>query len=130
MDGQFSIFDYMIKTEASKESIESIESKEWNPVEVYVKRGSGFRNGKERIQHYFNEHADMKEKAEFIKKEYGIGGFSFASDKPETVRSGSSDAKSHVIVYNDSKGTERKRTLTHLEVAKAITDLIRRGEYL
>ena len=36
--------------------------------------GSGFANGKERIVAYFQENHTPKERAEFLKKEYGIGG--------------------------------------------------------
>lgn len=40
--------------------------------------GSGVEHGKERIYHYFQEGHSAKEKADFLKNEYGIGGHSHA----------------------------------------------------
>ena len=37
-------------------------------------RGSGFDRGKIRIYLYFQEHTDKKERVDFLKNEYGIGG--------------------------------------------------------
>ena len=41
-------------------------------------RGSGYSHGSFRIYDYFQEKHDSKEAAEFLKKEYGIGGGSHA----------------------------------------------------
>lgn len=38
-------------------------------------RGSNVEGGKRRIYEFFIEHSSMKERVEFLKKEYGIGGY-------------------------------------------------------
>lgn len=39
-------------------------------------RGSGFENGKQRIKEYFEKCTNLKDRADFLKKEYGVGGWS------------------------------------------------------
>lgn len=51
------------------------QKKPFNPIEEYIKHGSGFSGGKQRIIKYFAENHTISEKAEFLKSEYGIGGF-------------------------------------------------------
>ena len=87
--------------------------------------GSGTAGGKERIYAFFKGEHTMKEKAEFLKQEYGIGGCSHAvSDTPGS-------AEEH-----DSRGERFKKagcpdvTLTWEKVAKRIDNLIRMGRYL
>ena len=43
-------------------------------INELLKKGSGFENGKERIYSFFKEHYNTQERAEFLAKEYGIGG--------------------------------------------------------
>ncbi len=43
-------------------------------INQYLIRGSGFDRGKIRIYQYFREHTDKKERIDFLKNEYGIGG--------------------------------------------------------
>lgn len=96
-------------------------------------RGSGFENGKQRIVDFFSEDATAKEKAEFLKKEYGTGGGTFLynlSDNPSTK-------KYEAIGYtdHDSKGIQlrindgRVIKLTWSKAVKGIDRLIENGKY-
>lgn len=73
MEGQLSLFDLFdiipCTEENSQDKIKAIEERE-------ILKGSGFENGKNRIYSYFKENHSEKECVEFLKKEYGIGGWS------------------------------------------------------
>jgi len=119
VEGQLSIYDFI-----------GGNSREWSPVEEYAKRGSGFRNGKLRIQNYFMENKDFAKRIEFVKKEYGIGGFSSMSEKPNTVLSGDCNGKGHEIVFNNDVSERIQLFVTHGALTKVIDKLIKQGEYI
>ncbi len=87
--------------------------------------GSGFAGGKSRIYPFFLENHTTKEKTDFLKNEYGIGGHSHALS-----RAAGSDE------WHDGKGVAYKKTdcpnvkLTWEKVASRIADLIRKDRYL
>ncbi len=86
-------------------------------------RGSGFENGKFRIIEFYMEyHPQTSQFADFLKHEYGIGGYS----GPGMPR-----------VSHDGKGIEislwetgEKHNYTWSEVAKEIAALIEKGQYI
>ena len=47
-------------------------------IDAVLASGSGMSDGKRRIHAYFQEHHGAKEKADFLKEEYGLGGRSHA----------------------------------------------------
>lgn len=119
MSGQYSMFDYIGNRE-----------QKWDPVEAYAKMGSGFVNGKERIINYFEDNRDLRDRVAYLRKEYGIGGFSGFPERENTVVSGQSNGKGHEIEYVDSS-MERKSIFVSFEtLAKVIDRLIRRDDYL
>ena len=89
--------------------------------------GSGFENGKMRIYEQFQKSLSAKENAEFLKKEYGIGGASHSGGHDEYQNW--HDAKGIRI----TKGYAENRPQVLLnwnKVATRISELIRMDRYL
>ena len=88
-------------------------------------RGSGFEGGRARIYRYFLETHTAKEKADFLKNEYGIGGSSHALS-----------GASHSGAEHDSKGIRYKKdgcesvTLSWSRVAARVDALVINGRFL
>lgn len=96
-------------------------------IDRVLTRGSGFEEGKYRINQMFSKNNTLKEKVQFLKKEYGEGG--------------SSPAVGFINVNYDAKGMslsryreigkdEIKITLKWDKVAKRIDELIHLDRYL
>lgn len=96
-------------------------------IDRVLTRGSGFEEGKYRINQMFSKNTTLKEKVQFLKKEYGEGG--------------SSPAVGFINVNYDAKGMslsryreigkdEIKITLKWDKVAKRIDELIQLDRYL
>ena len=88
--------------------------------------GSGFAQGKERIAAYFEENHTPKERAEFLKKEYGIGGQTW------TFLDGS-----HGFLEYNARGIQlrsypegQEQRFSWSDVAKRIGVLVAAGKYL
>ena len=91
-------------------------------IDESLKRGSGFSDGKKRIYEFFTEKHDLKEQADFLKNEYGVGGSSHALSAAR--ESGEwHDAKG--IKYN--KGNAKEILLSWSNVARRINDLIKKN---
>ena len=95
-------------------------------IALAMASGSGFANGKERIAAYFEEDHTPKERAEFLKNEYGIGGRSW------TFLDGS-----HGFLEHNSRGISlrsypngQEQRFSWSDVAKRIGVLIAAGKYL
>ena len=94
-------------------------------IDESLKRGSGFSDGKKRIYEFFTEKHDLKEQADFLKNEYGVGGSSHALSAAR--ESGEwHDAKG--IKYN--KGNAKEILLSWSNVARKINDLIKKNRYI
>ena len=95
-------------------------------IALVMASGSGFAQGKERIAAYFEENHTPKERAEFLKNEYGIGGRSWTFQ----------DGRDGFLEYNAQgfslrsypEGQEQR--LKWPEVEKRILILIAAGKYL
>lgn len=96
-------------------------------IDRVLTRGSGFEEGKYRINQMFSKNTTLKEKVQFLKKEYGEGG--------------SSPAVGFINVNYDAKGMslsryreigkdEIKITLKWDKVVKRIDELIQLDRYL
>ena len=95
-------------------------------IALALASGSGFAQGKERIAAFFQENHIPKERAEFLKKEYGIGGQSW------TFQDGS-----HGFLDYDSRGIKlrsypegQEQRFSWSDAAKRIGVLIAAGRYL
>ena len=94
-----------------------------------ITRGSGVSEGKLRIYRYFTEAHDTKDRVDFLKNEYGIGG-----------SSGALPGSDHGYEDHDSKGLKIRKggiidpyvtvVLTWSVVAKRIGELIAADRYL
>ena len=90
-----------------------------------ILRGSGFENGKQRIIDYFSENHTAKEKAEFLKKEYGIGGSSIKFSDDVSGFENYDNKGIRIDVYEDN----RKIKLSWSKVVTRVELLIQNGEY-
>jgi hypothetical protein len=103
-------------------------------IRYELNRGSSFQNGKQRIVDFFAKEGTAKEKAEFLKNEYGTGGGTFSyniSDDPSVQKFEMIGFQEH-----DSKGIRlrlddgRKIKITWSKAVKGIEQLIKSGDYL
>ena len=106
------------------------KNEKFNPVSEYAMKGSLFVNGKKRIFMYFSENKNQSDRIKFLKKEYGVGGFGFMTDKQCIVHDAMHDAKSHEIQYNDENGTNHKMIISYAQLEREIDRLITEDKYL
>lgn len=100
----------------------------FNPIRDFALHGSGFSGGKERILNFFSQNHKPKEEIDFLKKEYGTGGFGIPYSQPYELTDGWGDSKGfRVKWYNEDKEIcERKFTYEELreEIHKCINENI------
>ena len=98
-------------------------------VNVIITRGSVFEGGKYRIYNHFQQEKTEKETVAFLKKEYGIGGFSwtFADGGSGFV---SFDGKGFSILYDFKDDLRYEKKLKWKEVGKRLEYLVRMDRYL
>lgn len=114
---QASLFDLLEPQEKSREE-------KW--IEYELKRGSHFQDGKFRIFDKYNENPSEKTFAEFLKREYGIGG-SYVDNTDETH-----DSKGIHLRWIEKEHPDNNLDilLKWPEVAVRIADLIDDDNYL
>lgn len=105
------------------------EERVFNPIEEYAKHGSGFQNGKQRIREFFKNNHSISDRADFLKKEYGIGGFGIPCDKPLSVHGGNSNEKGNEIEYFDENMNNVKIFVSYKQLAETIDNIIAIGTY-
>lgn len=98
-------------------------------VNVIITRGSVFEDGKYRIYNHFQQTETEKETVAFLKKEYGIGGFSW------TFADGGSgfvnfDGKGFSILYDFKDDLRYEKKLKWKDVGKRLEYLVRMDRYL
>lgn len=93
-------------------------------IERQLNRGSGFVDGKKRILAKFAEHPSIKQFADFLCNEYGIGGYGIDGGRESQNHNG----KGIEMVWR-SEGNNLKISLNWTQVAEHISKLILRGEY-
>ena len=121
VDGQLSIFD-LIET----------GNEPFNPLEALALHGTGFVDGMKRVKAYFSENHTISEKAKFLKKEYGIGGFGSPIKKPCYIHSMGTfgnTKKDVVFAYYDENLNDIESGCSWEELAKTITNMIENGRY-
>ena len=121
---QFSLFDLM--GENKPQSEEDYQSKVDKLIETELKRGSGFEQGKMRIVDEYSKNPTERDFADFLKKEYGIGGWG------DGEYSSNHDARGLSVVW---KNPETKELIAEVnlkwnQVAVHIADLIDDDKYL
>ena len=110
-------------TESEKPSVFSITDEF---VDICLRQGSGFQNGKYRIQLLYSKVEDSRERVKYLKSEYGIGGWSIR------FPDGSGGFADH-----DGKGISIRsydhdvsRRVSWTEIERRIGRLIEQDEYL
>ena len=94
-------------------------------VNADLTRGSGFAGGKRRIYEYWQENHSVKDKAEFLKHEYGTGGHSHACS-----------GATHSGQDHDAKGVRYTKSgcdkvqMSWTQVAQRIDTLMKKGRFL
>ena len=93
-------------------------------IDKLFTRGSGFDRGKIRIYLYFKEHTNTKERIDFLKNEYGTGGYGGG------IFNESHCAKGITFSRSDIFSPFAKVTLSWNKAEKRIDSLIKSGRYL
>lgn len=115
----------------AEETIEAMEddsiafSVSENHINNIIKRGTGTENGKLRVMRFFEESSSNKERADFLKEEYGSYGM---ASRGEQLSSESKGLK--ISVSNEDEGYKEEKYYTWSEVARRIDGFIKREEYL
>lgn len=121
-DGQMNLFDF----------IEPKENK-FNPYETLALRGTGFVGGMKRVLNYFSESHTLQEKAKFLKKEYGLGGFGSPVKKPCYIHDMDSfgNGKDGIrFRYYDEDMNDIETHCSWDMLAKVIDNLIKENRYV
>lgn len=108
---------------------ETDKPEKFHPIEEYIKHGSGTEDSRWRISDFFESNQNISERAEFLKEEYGTGGFSRCTSKPFVVYRGRSDSKGCEIEFYDGNMEVNKLKISYSGLAKAIGKMIKEGRF-
>lgn len=98
-------------------------------IDDVLTKGSGFQDGKYRIVEFFNDSAREKEAVDFLKKEYGIGGWA-SPGRGDFINSSQHDAKGIELIKGNILEPDARTNLSWDTVSKRIRELIRLDRYL
>ena len=118
VEGQLSLFDLL-----------ETEDKPFNPIEALALHGTGFVDGMKRVKTYFLKTTSMSKKADFLKNEYGLGGFSHPQKKACYVCRAETNAKGITYSYFDETLTGIETFCSWEQLAKVITYMLQKGIY-
>ena len=111
------------RAESEKPSAFSVSEEE---IDRILRSGSGFENEKLRIAVLYEQESDTKERADYLKQEYGTGGKSWIFEDDE-----------HGFVDHSGKGLfirkygfDQEQRLTWTEVEKRVSRLVEADDYL
>ena len=119
--GQLSLFGEEVGTEKPVKSAFTAIDEQIITAELL--QGSNFEDGKFRIENFAKTSPKITEFAKFLREEYGTGG---SSGTHESVKFSDHDSKGIRLRLHD----ERQVDLTWNAVAKRVSELIGRGEYI
>ena len=98
-------------------------------IDSVFRKGGLTSGGKQRIYEFFSSHRDKKEEAEFLKREYGIGGQSDAVTGSEDSFE-NHDAKGIVITKGDLTEPYALVTLSWNKAAERVHQLVEGNDFL
>lgn len=131
---QISLLEYLnnieeVKSESGETNAD--ENAIYDPIEDFAMHGSGFEGGKKRISDFFRKNSNKKERINFLRKEYGTGGFSGPTRKVNTVYEGLTIGcqKDISIGYTNSKMEDVSIDITWSQLEKTIQSLILKRRY-
>lgn len=94
---------------------------------ITLLRGSGMAGGKQRIFDFFQTEKDNKKRADFLKNEYGVGGWSMKNGFVNHSATGID------FEWSEQYRAEHRSYVSHIGwpmVAKGIEKLIEEGRYV
>ncbi len=97
-------------------------------IEQVISAGSAFEKGKYRICRYFSRTHSKTDSAEFLRKEYGIGGRSW--DFPDGCHGWMDYNAAGLEITKEASEGVQKTTMSWAEVATHVDYLIANGKYL
>ncbi len=97
-------------------------------IDAILVKGSGYANGKYHIYHQFQKQEDKKNNIEFLKKEYGTGGF-FVDFSDGTEGYVWYSGKG-IAIDRDGISTEHDLVLSWAKIEKRLRELIQDNRYL
>ena len=123
-DGQMSLFDFIQDDKPNK----------FQPLEALALRGTGFENGMDRVYKFFTQgNHTIQEKAQFLKKEYGLGGFGSPIKKTCYIHDMNTFGNHHKDIdfsYYDENINDIHTSCSWVELAKTIADMISQNKYI
>lgn len=122
-DPSYSFFISKPRYEVSDENIGTHTRRELLLAEIM--RGSGFQDGKFRIEQFYKENPSIDELAKMMKKEYGVGGHTCNGD----VKFADHDAKGIKITLDVNDETLIVK-YSWTEAAHCAAELIKSGQYI
>lgn len=93
-------------------------------------RGSGIEDGKKRIYSFFSNEESIKKQADFLKNEYGVGGWNAAIPGYFCSELDHDTQGITLTKVDDYFNKLDKKHFTWFEVAKRIKNLISSNEYM
>ena len=93
LPGQMTVEEYLNIINGTEDFSKNMNKPEFDPVIEYALRGTGFVSGKKRVAKFFCKNSSKKERAKFLKDEYGVGGFGIPGNESNTIKGGSHNAK-------------------------------------
>ncbi len=113
------------EAEDEKSSVFSILQED---IDAVLVKGNSVKNGKYRIYHQFQKQEDKKGSVEFLKKEYGTGGFfvDFSDGTEGYVWYGDKG----ISIDHDGISTEHDLVLSWSKIEKRLRELIQNDRYL
>lgn len=108
--------------------LEPQERKEFNPIEEYAKHVATC-GGKQRIVKFFKNNSSVTDRANFLKKEYGTGGFAIPCREPFMLHRGTHNGKGNEIEYYNENMENVKIFVSYRQLARTIESMIEKGLY-
>ena len=121
-DGTRALLYFLVPKSVSRKNL----SDEEYHLRIALARGSGFSQGKDRIYEFFISNSSKKERAEFLNKEYGIGGSTVVFSNDEKWGSCNYNYTGYELTYNNRTVT---RKFSWGYIADVISKMIEDGEY-
>lgn len=129
---QLDLFSQGLENTEEDYSKDMLNGKTDNIPEEYIlevlKKGSGFKDDKERISQIYESVNDPVERAKLIKAEYGIGGVGYPLNG-EGLHRYCTNSRGLNIYWVDNE-SEKNGMLSWNEVEKYIFDLVKNNQYL
>lgn len=116
MIGQMDTFDFL-------------QDDKFNPLEALALEGTGYGIGTKRVFEFFSCHHTVHDKVKFLKREFGMSGFSHGIRKPHRIHSMMTNSQGILYSYYDENNDFHEESITFEKLSFVITDMIAKGKY-